>query len=115
MNITIIHTGFRKPSEMVAMVEAPTTDVMKSLNYAYAKTQNAFGSWSRKEVFTTNDGEVIENEDYCESVSVLKELKADKDGNIYGIRSTSVGDRMILDDGTEYEVDDIGFKLLETV
>tara|TARA_R110000772_G_scaffold240440_3_gene352661 strand:- start:321 stop:665 length:345 start_codon:yes stop_codon:yes gene_type:complete len=114
MNITIIHSSFRKNAEMVAMVEAPTTDVMKALNYAYAKTQNVFGSWSRGDILEF-DGEVVENEDYCESISVLKELKADEDGNIYGIRSTSVGDRMILDNGTEYEVDDIGFKLLETV
>jgi hypothetical protein len=76
-------------------------DENKSLNekleYAYRWTQNIHDGWSM-------DGEMDGN------VNVIRTAPLhEKDGEVFGLRSTSVGDFMTLDN-VKYVVSEIGFK-----
>ena len=105
MKVTVIHSSFLEPGEApvtVAEVDANTNDVDAALEYAYRWTNNVMGSWSRKEEYFDN-GE--QNGDYNEDVTVLAPLH---EGGM-GLRSTSMGDQMIVD-GKTYEVAAFGFK-----
>ena len=64
------------------------------------------GSWSIKEEVFSN-GE--ENGDYNENVTVMAPLPVDDRGQEWGLRSTSVGDQMLVGN-TKYEVSMLGFK-----
>ena len=100
MKVTVLHmernkiTGNTEGFTPVAEVNFPdghnVTDV---LEYAFRWTNNIMGSWSKKI-----------GEDANDDVTVLVERE---DG--YGLRSTSVFDRMEVD-GTVYEVGMVGFK-----
>ena len=90
---------------LVAEVKAPTNVVEDALQYAYRWTQNLSGSWSKKIGSDSNNNVHV--------------LETREDG--LGLRSTSVGDRMMFDitksedgeiykDSYEYEVDRFGFK-----
>ena len=78
---------------------------MECLEYAYRWTNNVLGSWSIKKTSFPDpaNGDRI-NGDYNEDVTVLAPRA---DG--MGLRSTSMGDRMIAD-GVTYKVDMMGFK-----
>jgi hypothetical protein len=80
----------------VASVETPETGE-DALEYAYQATQNIEGSWSRPG-----------NPDYREYVTVRAPLPF-YDGRTMGLRSSMMGDRLVLD-GTTYEVASFGFK-----
>jgi hypothetical protein len=97
--VTVIHTAFEDSPRTVAFVEVGTRTGDEALEYAYHRTQNIEGSWSR------NDFE--NNPDYSEDVTVMADLPV-YDGVMYGLRSTSMGDQMIL--GNEkYKVAMCGF------
>ena len=70
---------------------------MDMLEYAYRWTNNIMGSWSRTDI--------EDNGDYNPDVTRLVPLH---EGG-YGLRSTMMFDRMIID-GTTYEVSAFGFE-----
>jgi hypothetical protein len=79
-----------------------TEDVDAALEYAYRYTNNVDGSWSMKIGGDSND-----------DVTVLASLPV-ANGRTYGLRSTSMFDRMVLN-GKTYKVDMMGFKEVEMV
>ena len=62
-------------------------DLFQATEYAYRYTNNVDGSWSMKI-----------GEDANDDVEVIAPL-IQHNGKAYGLRSTSVGDVMIVDDG----------------
>jgi hypothetical protein len=101
MNVTVIHKAFEDTPVTVAEVETTHTDVMEALEYAYRWTNNVMGSWSRPEK-TFENGET--NGDYNPFVKTLAPLH-----NGMGLRSTSMGDEMIVD-GKTFKVAMFGFE-----
>ena len=96
--VAVIHTAFEGKPSTVAFVEIPddAESTIDKLEYAYKWTNNIHGSWSLK----------IGN-DANPNVTVVGDIS---DG--YGLRSTSVGDQMLL--GTEkYVVAPMGFETLD--
>ena len=96
--VAVIHTAFEDKPSTVAFVEIPNDaeSTIDKLEYAYKWTNNIHGSWSLK----------IGN-DANPNVTVVGDIS---DG--YGLRSTSVGDQMLL--GTEkYVVARMGFETLD--
>ena len=77
-----------------------TEDVDAALEYAYRCTNNVDGSWSMKIGGDAND-----------DVTVLASLPV-ANGRTYGLRSTSMFDRLVLN-GKTYKVDMMGFKEVE--
>lgn len=78
---------------------------LDALEYAFARTQNIWGSWSMGEFF--EDGQ--ENQDYSPHVS-----PAPLPENALGYRSTMVGDIFTIRDDAHYiyVADSFGFKLV---
>lgn len=116
MKVTVQHinqneiTGAVEGFTDVAVVNAvDIDDVNEALEYAYRWTQNITGSWSIQEE-TIGD---YENHDFNHWVTVLAPLHV-INGRTYGLRSTSMFDRMVAN-GKTYKVDMIGFKEVETV
>ena len=81
------------PVALVDVTDFSNHGVNEQLEYAFRYTNNIMGSWSKKI-----------GEDANDDVTVLVERE---DG--YGLRSTSMGDRMEID-GVEYRVAMVGFK-----
>lgn len=112
--VSVIHAAFRENLNdapvLVALVECGDREGDAALEYAFHRTNNIMGSWSRPAEFEW-DGEMIENPDYSPDVTVMAELPTNRDGRVMGLRSTSVGDHMVLGN-TKYIVDHIGFKEL---
>jgi hypothetical protein len=97
--VTVIHTAFEASPRTVAFVEVGIRTGDEALEYAYHRTQNLGGSWSRNDIEN--------NPDYSEDVTVMADLPV-HEGVTYGLRSTSMGDQMLL--GTEkYKVAMCGF------
>ena len=111
MKVSVIHRAFEESSRLVAFVDAPDTmSVDEALEYAFEKTNNIRGSWSRPEEIMVN-GEVMINHDFCENVTVMADLPISKrTGDVMGLRSTSMGDRMIVGN-TCYRVAAFGFEV----
>ena len=99
MKVTVIHRAFEKSPCTVAVVSVGTRTGDEALEYAYHRTQNLAGSWSRND-FSPNP-------DYSEDVTVLTDIPM-VDGVTYGLRSTSMGDQMIMG-GSTYKVAMCGF------
>ena len=110
MKVTVIHRAFEESSRLVALVEAPDSmSVDDALEYAYHRTQNLSGSWSREAEFEFN-GEMVANGDFSEDVTVMADLPVSKrTGQVMGLRSTSVGDQMIIGK-TCFVVEKFGFE-----
>ena len=104
--VAVIHSAFEDAPNTVAFVEVGDRTGDEALEYAYRWTNNVMGSWSiKKEVF--EDGE--SNGDFNPNVTVMAPLHVDDSGKEWGLRSTSVGDQMLL--GTKkYEVASFGFE-----
>ena len=98
MRIAVFHKEGDSFDRM-CVVEAPCTDVMEALEYAYRWTNNINGSWSRDDL--------EDNADRNENVTEIAPLV-----NGMGHRSTSVGDRLLAEDGW-YEVAGFGFDKIE--
>jgi len=112
MQVAVIHTAFEDTPRTVAFVEVGDRTGTAALEYAYERTNNIMGSWSRPEQFMF-DGEKFDNPDFSEDVTVVAELPvSERTGETMGLRSTSMGDQMLL--GTvKYEVAVFGFKEME--
>jgi hypothetical protein len=109
MQVAVIHSAFEDAPNTVAFVEVGERTGDEALEYAYRRTNNIQGSWSRGETLEW-DGETIVNEDYSEDVTVMAELPVSKrTGQIMGLRSTSMGDMMVLGN-KKYKVAMCGFE-----
>ena len=104
MKVTVVHTAFEDKPQIVAEVNAPHAKVEEALEYAYRRTNNVMGSWSRKEEVFDNGHA---NGDLNDNVVVKAPLH---EGGM-GLRSTSVGDMMHVD-GRSFEVARMGFQEL---
>ena len=101
MQVKVIHAAFEDVDTPVALVDIPDdirSNVDTALEYAYRWTQNIMDSWSLK---GDNDGN--------ENVQVITELPVSKSGRLMGLRSTSVGDRMLIGH-VMYRVSPMGFE-----
>jgi hypothetical protein len=106
--VAVIHTAFEETPRTVAFVDVPDDmPVMTALEYAYKRTNNIEGSWSKGETFEW-EGETFVNPDFSEDVTVMAPLPV-VDGVEYGLRSTSMGDQMLFGT-TKYKVAAFGFK-----
>ena len=105
----VIHGAFEDTPRTVAMVECGERTGSDALEYAYRRTQNIEGSWSKGPTIEW-EGQEHDNGDYSEDITVMQPLHV-KDGVEYGHRSTSVGDHILF--GTvKYTVDSFGFSEL---
>jgi len=95
--VAVIHTAFEDTPRTVAFVEVGERVGTEALEYAYRWTQNIMDSWSLKMPQDGND-----------DVTVMGELPV-VDGETYGLRSTSMGDQMLLGT-TKYKVAAVGFE-----
>ncbi len=102
MQVAVIHTAFEDSPRTVALVHTKEgMSLNEKLEYAYRWTQNIMDSWSLKLPMDGND-----------DVTVMGELTVDENGQKWGLRSTSVGDQILV--GTEkYVVAPCGFKTLD--
>ena len=97
--VAVIHTAFEDTPRTVALVEVGSREGTEALEYAYRWTQNIMDSWSMKMPQDGND-----------DVTVMAELPVSKrTGQRMGLRSTSMGDHMLLGN-VKYEVAAVGFK-----
>ena len=105
----VIHGAFEDTPRTVAFVEVGERTGSDALEYAYFRTQNIHGSWSKGPVIEW-EGQEHDNGDYSEDITVMAPLER-VDGVEYGHRSTSVGDHILF--GTvKYKVDSFGFSEL---
>ena len=97
--VAVIHTAFEDKPSTVAFVEVPddAKSTIDKLEFAYRWTQNIMDSWSLKMPADGND-----------KVTVVGDTK----GGTLGIRSTSVGDQMLVGN-KKYVVAMMGFETLE--
>ena len=96
--VAVIHTAFEDTPRTVALVDVGELQGESALEYAYRWTQNIMDSWSKK---GPQDGNP--------AVTVMAPLHEGKDGKTYGLRSTSVGDQMLLGN-KKYRVASFGFE-----
>ena len=95
--VAVIHTAFEDKPSTVALVDVPEdSTLIDKLEYAYRWTQNIMDSWSLKMPEDGND-----------AVTVVGDVS---DG--YGLRSTSVGDQMLVGN-VKYKVARFGFETLD--
>jgi len=113
--VSVIHTAFEDTPRVVAFVKVPETmSVNEALEFAFEKTNNIGGSWSREAEFEFG-GEIVQNPDYCEAVTVMAPLPVnERTGETMGLRSTSMGDQMLFGT-TKYKVAAFGFEELGAV
>ena len=99
MKVSVVHRAFEESSKLVAFVDVDDSKTInEALNYAWFRTQNIEGSWSRPN-----------NPDWSEDVTVMAELPINvRTGEEMGLRSTSIGDRIIVGN-TCFSVDFDGF------
>jgi hypothetical protein len=107
MQVAVIHGAFEDSPRTVALVEVGDRPVMEALEYAYHRTQNLGGSWSRGSKIQFQ-GKTHENPDFSPDVTVMAALPV-HEGVTYGLRSTSMGDHMLYGN-TKYEVAMMGFE-----
>ena len=107
MQVAVIHSAFGDTPNTVAFVEVGDRTGNDALEYAYHRTNNIAGSWSKPAQFEFN-GEMHDNPDYSEDVTVMAELPV-HDGVEYGLRSTSMDDQMLFN-GKKYRVAMVGFE-----
>ena len=96
--VAVIHTAFEDKPTTVAFVEIPNDaeSVIDKLNFAYRWTQNIMDSWSLKMPGDSND-----------KVTVVGDISSGM-----GLRSTSVGDQMLIGN-KKYVVARMGFETLD--
>ena len=104
--VSVIHSAFGDTPHVVAFVDVDESlPLINKLEYAYRWTNNVMGSWSIKKEFF-DDGEP--NGDFNPNVKVMAPLH---EGGM-GLRSTSVGDQMLIGN-KKYGVARMGFETLE--
>lgn len=90
------------PKHQLGFNQNPEIDACE---YAFARTQNVFGSWSKGPQF--EDGS--HNEDFSENVQVIQPLLT-CGGKSYGHRSSMIGDLFVVN-GNIYICKTVGFEL----
>ena len=103
MKVKVIHYNYMRDMRktLVASVEAgKITDHLEACEFAYAKTQNIFDSWSNPAA--TEDYET--NRDGGTMVKVEAPLH-ESDGKTYGLRSSMMGDFFQVIDPDNYDPD----------
>ena len=102
MKVSVIHTAFEESPKLVASVDvSDDMSVNEALNYVWRLTQNIEGSWSRPG-----------NPDWSDDVTVMVDLPVNvRTGEEIGLRSTSIGDRIVVGNDT-FTVDFDGFNLV---
>jgi len=98
--VAVIHTAFEDTPRTVALVEVGELEGTQALEYAYRWTQNIMDSWSMKGEQDGND-----------AVTLMAPLHREN-GRTYGLRSTSMGDHLLLGT-TKYVVAAVGFEQIE--
>ena len=111
MKITVIHKAFEEVAYTAAEVDVADMQGTEALEYAYRVTQNIEGSWSKGPAIEW-EGEIHNNPDFNPNIRVIQPLTITPEGKEYGLRSTSVGDEMIMD-GQVFRVASFGFKSVE--
>ena len=106
MKAIVIHSAFEDSPRAVASIDVADMKGDEALEYCYRVTQNIEGSWSRGPAIEW-DGEILNNPDYNPNIELLAPLH-EKNGKTYGLRSTSMGDQILLGN-TKYEVSAVGF------
>lgn len=107
--VAVIHSAFEETSQVVAFVDVGDRTGNDALEYAYRRTNNISGSWSRGPQVEVN-GELLDNPDYSEDVTLMAALPVSKrTGETMGLRSTSMNDQMLLGN-KKYRVASFGFK-----
>ena len=96
--VAVIHTAFEDKPSTVAFVEVPNDaeTLTDKLEFAYRWTQNIMDSWSLKGPGDSND-----------KVTVVGDISSG-----YGLRSTSVGDQVLIGN-KKYVVARMGFETLD--
>jgi len=114
MQVKVVHFDHETSKfYAVAIVNVPSYQLgfnkaeMDACEYAFARTQNIFGSWSKGQYH--EDGE--ENQDYSTNVDVLLPLPI-HEGRTYGFRSSMIGDLFVVN-GNIYVCKTFGFELYE--
>lgn len=124
--VQVFHQKFNALSrELEGFEHVATIDItpdtcteLWKLEQAWRWTNNIDGSWSQGELIPEiwsngkPTGGLIENTDYNPNTTVHVALPTHC-GRTYGLRSSMVGDRFVIDSKT-FEVASAGFKLLET-
>lgn len=113
MQVTVFHKD-RETNEFtnVATIDCGDRTGTAALEYAYFRTQNIEGSWSKPYVFTWKGEEVI-NDDYSADITVNAELP-ERNGIQFGLRSSMMGDRFYCEEGS-FECAMFGFEEIEVM
>ena len=99
--VAVIHTAFEDKPSTVAFVDVDENlSLSEKLEYAYRWTNNVMGSWSRSDL--------EDNGDFNPAVTRVAPLHEEG----MGLRSTSVGDQMLIGN-KKYVVARMGFETLE--
>ena len=104
MKVTVIHMPHPADTESVAVqvaevtIPAEITTESGACEYAYRWTQNLMGSWSKK---------FYDNPDMNDNVRVLAPLH-EIDGELYGLRSSMMGDHFIVHSDNAWSHNEIG-------
>ena len=104
MKVTVIHMPHPADTESVAVqvaevtIPAEITSESAACEYAYRWTQNLMGSWSKK---------FYDNPDMNDNVRVLAPLH-EIDGELYGLRSSMMGDHFIVHSDNAWSHNEIG-------
>lgn len=107
--VAVIHTAFEETPRTVAFVDVGDREGTDALEYAYRRTNNIQGSWSRGPTVKW-EGKEMPNEDYSEDVTVMAPLPvSQRTGEVMGLRSTSMNDQMLFGN-KKYRVASFGFK-----
>lgn len=107
-SVAVIHSAFEETPRTVAFVNVGDRDGIMALEYAFRVTQNIQGSWSRGSSLVY-EGKEITNGDYNEDITVMAELPVGSNGEVMGLRSTSVNDQILLGN-KKYRVAYAGFE-----
>lgn len=92
------------PKHQLGFNQNPELDACE---YAFARTQNIFGSWSKGPPFEGGE----HNEDFSENVEVVQPLLT-CGGQTYGHRSSMIGDLFVVNENI-YMCKAVGFQLVE--
>jgi hypothetical protein len=107
MKVQVYHLDFGKPPAVLVAeitVDKPTSEIERALDIAYMRTQNIGGSWSMGPYLPGGDTNV----DFHGSIRRIAPLHV-LEGRSYGLRSSMVGDVLVVD-GDAYRVVAFGFE-----
>ena len=111
----LVDVFYRDPeigeSTHVATINCNTLDEDAALEYAYRRTQNIEGSWSRGLQIEDGYGRDMINGDYSSDVLVVAPLPTYQ-GRTLGHRSSMIGDMFVVNDN-KYRVAFFGFEPVE--